>query len=197
MKKQTSAIVIILIFISIVLALLVIDNMEKEKEARLEAERRELFTLWDKTEIAMSIEDFLKLYPEAIKQTSKSSGRLDYYQLPSPNIIAGNPYIVIFLFSDNTLDKVTLRLEDEIAKSYRLPEYGYNLYQSLVLKYGTHYPSYSESDFSKKRLVSCTWNHNLAKITFNSFYNPETPYLSVSYAVNNELINAYFTQLDL
>jgi len=197
MKKQASRILIVLICLSIVIALFVYNDFEKEKKARLEAERKELLNLWDQIEVFMSIDDLLKLYPEAIKQTGKSTARLAYYQLPSPRIIANNSYTVVFQFSDNTIDTVTLRLEDELAKSYRLPDYAYNLYQSLTLKYGSPNKRYSESDFSKKRLVSCTWNHNLAKITFNSFYNPETPYLSVSYAVNNELINAYFTQLDL
>lgn len=197
MRKQTLTIVIILICVSVLVAFLVFDSMEKKREALLEAERKELFTLWDQTEVYMSIEDFLKLYPEAIRLTSRSSGSLDYYRLSSPRIIIDNPYIVDFEFSDNTLDKVTLRLEDKEAESFRLPDFGYNLYQYLVYIYGTPSRSYSEGDFSKKRLVSCTWNHNLAKITLNSFYNSKTPYLSISYTVNHELINAYLAQHDL
>jgi hypothetical protein len=197
MKKQASRILIVLICLSIVIALFVYNDFEKEKKARLEAERKEFLTLWDQIEVFMSIEDFLKLYPEAIKQTGKSTARLAYYQLPSPRIIANNSYTVVFQFSDNTIDKVTLRLEDELAKSCRLPDYAYNLYQSLTLKYGSPNKRYSESDFGRNRTILCHWEHNLAKIHFGFLYSSEASFLTVSYSVNHELLQAYFAQQEL
>jgi len=137
------------------------------------------------------------LYPEAIEQTSKSGGRLKYYQLSSPRIIANNPYTVVFRFSDNTIDRVTLSLEDEIAKSYRLPDYAYNLYQSLTLKYGNPNKRYSKSDFGRNRSILCHWEHNLAIISFVFLSSSEASFLNVSYSVNYELLQAYFAQQDL
>lgn len=203
MKKQTS--VIIVVIICLLVGSLIFYGIEEKKEARIESERQALIeaqrkafrTLWDKTEILMSTEDFLELYPDAIEDTSRGYIGLKYYNLSTPRIIADNSYNVEFEFHSNALREVTLRLDEKEVKSIWLSDHAYQLYNSLELKYGRPSDSYIRNDFNKKKYIFTKWFNNLAVIAMTYLNNHETQILAVVYGINTDLLQAYKAQQNL
>ena len=203
MKKQTSMITVVIFCLFV--GFLIFYGIEKKKEARIESEqqalieaqRKAFWILWDKTEILMSTEDFLKLYPDAIEDTSRGYIGLKYYNLSTPRIITDNSYNVEFEFHSNALRKVTLSLDEKAAKSIWLSDYAYQLYYSLELKYGRPSDSYIRNDFDKKKYIFTKWFNNLAVIALTYLDNPETPVLAVVYGINTDLLQAYNAQQNL